>query len=294
MKKDDFEHDSLFGDLNADVPELDPSKQSQGAQAIQEKAADDDAAEAPETPEAAKEPNGSEPPETEELDADDAAPSPDDALEESPEEAATEEMAVGAATVGPAEEDGALTLARYASQAYLEYAMSVVKSRALPEVTDGQKPVQRRILIDMYRMGLKFEGRSVKSARIVGDVLGKYHPHGDQSVYDALVRMAQTFSLRYPLLVAEGNFGSRDGDSAAQLRRQFSGTGGAACQAAVCAAERFVGHCCWYGNRDPSAQSGRSRCGLRAAFGESRRRFKRNPGADAGSGLPMRRSDYYA
>ena len=166
MKKDDFEHDSLFGDLNADVPELDPSKQSQGAQAIQEKAADDDAAEAP-------------------------------------EEAATEEMAVGAATVGPAEEDGALTLARYASQAYLEYAMSVVKSRALPEVTDGQKPVQRRILIDMYRMGLKFEGRSVKSARIVGDVLGKYHPHGDQSVYDALVRMAQTFSLRYPLLVAE-------------------------------------------------------------------------------------------
>ena len=153
MKKDDFEHDSLFGDLNADVPELDPSKQSQGAQAIQEKAADDDAAEAPETPEAAKQPDGSEPPETEELDADDAAPSPDDALEESPEEAATEEMAVGAATVGPAEEDGALTLARYASQAYLEYAMSVVKSRALPEVTDGQKPVQRRILIDMYRMG---------------------------------------------------------------------------------------------------------------------------------------------
>lgn len=129
MKKDDFEHDSLFGDLNADVPELDPSKQSQGAQAIQEKAADDDAAEAPETPEAAKQPDGSEPPETDELDADDAA-------EESPEEAATEEMAVGAATVGPAEEDGALTLARYASQAYLEYAMSVVKSRALPEVTD--------------------------------------------------------------------------------------------------------------------------------------------------------------
>lgn len=153
MKKDDFEHDSLFGDLNADVPELDPSKQSQETGAIQEKAAADAAA--------AEDP---EPPETDELDADDAAPSPDDAPEESPEEAATEEMAVGAATVGPAEEDGALTLARYASQAYLEYAMSVVKSRALPEVTDGQKPVQRRILIDMYRMGLKFEGRSVKSA----------------------------------------------------------------------------------------------------------------------------------
>lgn len=137
---------------------------------------------------------------------------------ESAEEAHSAELTVGAVTEGDPEENGTLTLARYASQAYLEYAMSVVKSRALPEVTDGQKPVQRRILIDMYRMGLKFEGRSVKSARIVGDVLGKYHPHGDQSVYDALVRMAQNFSLRYPLLVAEGNFGSRDGDSAAAMR----------------------------------------------------------------------------
>lgn len=138
--------------------------------------------------------------------------------EEELKAAEAEEITVGAATEGEPEENGALTLARYASQAYLEYAMSVVKSRALPEVTDGQKPVQRRILIDMYRMGLKFDAKSVKSARIVGDVLGKYHPHGDQPVYDALVRMAQTFSLRYPLLVAEGNFGSRDGDSAAAMR----------------------------------------------------------------------------
>lgn len=138
--------------------------------------------------------------------------------EEELKAAEAEEITVGAATEGEPEENGALTLARYASQAYLEYAMSVVKSRALPEVTDGQKPVQRRILIDMYRMGLKFDAKSVKSARIVGDVLGKYHPHGDQSVYGALVRMAQTFSLRYPLLVAEGNFGSRDGDSAAAMR----------------------------------------------------------------------------
>ncbi|WP_288594579.1 DNA topoisomerase IV subunit A [uncultured Sutterella sp.] len=138
--------------------------------------------------------------------------------EEELKAAEAEEITVGAATEGEPEENGALTLARYASQAYLEYAMSVVKSRALPEVTDGQKPVQRRILIDMYRMGLKFDAKSVKSARIVGDVLGKYHPHGDLSVYDALVRMAQTFSLRYPLLVAEGNFGSRDGDSAAAMR----------------------------------------------------------------------------
>lgn len=138
--------------------------------------------------------------------------------EEELKAAEAEEITVGAATEGEPEENGALTLARYASQAYLEYAMSVVKSRALPEVTDGQKPVQRRILIDMYRMGLKFDAKSVKSARIVGDVLGKYHPHGDLSVYNALVRMAQTFSLRYPLLVAEGNFGSRDGDSAAAMR----------------------------------------------------------------------------
>ena len=102
--------------------------------------------------------------------------------EEELKAAEAEEITVGAATEGEPEENGALTLARYASQAYLAYAMSVVKSRALPEVTDGQKPVQRRILIDMYRMGLKFDAKSVKSARIVGDVLGKYHPHGDQSV----------------------------------------------------------------------------------------------------------------
>lgn len=119
---------------------------------------------------------------------------------------------------GEVESDGSLTLAKYASRAYLEYAMSVVKSRALPEVTDGQKPVQRRILIDMERMGLKPGSKAVKSARVVGDVLGKYHPHGDQSVYDAMVRMAQTFSLRYPLVSGEGNFGSRDGDSAAAMR----------------------------------------------------------------------------
>ncbi len=159
------------------------------------------------------------PPEAPEAEPD-ASVDAEAALEEGEfaQEARSAELTVGAVTEGDPEENGALTLARYASQAYLEYAMSVVKSRALPEVTDGQKPVQRRILIDMFRMGLKFEGRSVKSARIVGDVLGKYHPHGDQSVYDALVRMAQTFSLRYPLLVAEGNFGSRDGDCAAAMR----------------------------------------------------------------------------
>ncbi len=111
-----------------------------------------------------------------------------------------------------------LTLAVYAERAYLDYAISVVKGRALPEVADGQKPVQRRILFSMNEMGLRADAKPVKSARVVGDVLGKFHPHGDQSAYDALVRLAQGFSLRYPLIDGQGNFGSRDGDGAAAMR----------------------------------------------------------------------------
>ncbi|MCG2593870.1 DNA topoisomerase IV subunit A [Ramlibacter sp. XY19] len=120
-------------------------------------------------------------------------------------------------------DDGALDLASYAQRAYLEYALSVVKGRALPDVADGQKPVQRRILYSMYRMGLGFGAgnagaKPVKSARVVGDVLGRFHPHGDQAAYDALVRMAQDFAQRYPLIDGQGNFGSRDGDGAAAMR----------------------------------------------------------------------------
>jgi topoisomerase-4 subunit A len=118
-----------------------------------------------------------------------------------------------------------LWLANYAQRAYLEYALSVVKGRALPDVSDGQKPVQRRILYAMERMGLGYGGpnnntaaKPVKSARVVGDVLGRFHPHGDQAAYDALVRMAQDFALRYPLIDGQGNFGSRDGDGAAAMR----------------------------------------------------------------------------
>ncbi|CAM2142773.1 DNA topoisomerase 4 subunit A [Pararobbsia alpina] len=111
-----------------------------------------------------------------------------------------------------------LTLGKYAEQAYLDYAISVVKGRALPDVSDGQKPVQRRLLYAMNEMGLRADSKPVKSARVVGDVLGKYHPHGDQSAYDALVRLAQDFSLRYPLIDGQGNFGSRDGDGAAAMR----------------------------------------------------------------------------
>lgn len=108
--------------------------------------------------------------------------------------------------------------AEYAARRYLEYAMSVVTGRALPSVADGQKPVQRRILYAMHRMGLYKSPKHVKSARVVGDVIGKYHPHGDSSVYDAMVRMAQDWSLRYPIVDGQGNFGSRDGDNAAAMR----------------------------------------------------------------------------
>jgi topoisomerase IV subunit A len=122
----------------------------------------------------------------------------------------------------PPDQGDAIALSLYAEQAYLEYALSVVKGRALPDVCDGQKPVQRRILYAMERMGLAFTTASgpkaVKSARVVGDVLGRFHPHGDQAAYDALVRMAQDFSQRYPLIDGQGNFGSRDGDGAAAMR----------------------------------------------------------------------------
>ena len=112
----------------------------------------------------------------------------------------------------------ALPLAGYAERAYLAYAMSVVRARALPQVEDGLKPVQRRILHAMNEMRLAASAKHVKSARVVGDVIGKYHPHGDTSVYDAMVRVAQDFTLRYPLVDGQGNFGSRDGDGAAAMR----------------------------------------------------------------------------
>lgn len=103
-------------------------------------------------------------------------------------------------------------------KSYIDYAMSVIVSRALPDVRDGMKPVHRRILYDMYESGLLYESDFRKSAATVGDVLGKYHPHGDASVYDAMVRMAQDFSLRYPLVLGKGNFGSVDGDPPAAYR----------------------------------------------------------------------------
>ncbi|MBI5127072.1 DNA gyrase subunit A [Candidatus Roizmanbacteria bacterium] len=103
-------------------------------------------------------------------------------------------------------------------RAYLDYAMSVIVSRALPDVKDGLKPVHRRILFAMYKMGLSHGARFSKSAKVVGEVLGKYHPHGDSSVYEALARLAQDFSMRYPLIKGQGNFGSVDGDPPAAMR----------------------------------------------------------------------------
>ena len=101
---------------------------------------------------------------------------------------------------------------------YIDYAMSVIVGRALPDVRDGMKPVHRRILYGMSQLGVTPEKPYKKSARIVGEVMGKYHPHGDSSIYDAMVRMAQDFSMRCPLVDGHGNFGSIDGDGAAAQR----------------------------------------------------------------------------
>ena len=103
-------------------------------------------------------------------------------------------------------------------ESFLDYAMSVIVSRALPDVRDGLKPVHRRILYGLHEQGMTPDKSYKKSARIVGDVMGKYHPHGDSSIYEAMVRMAQDFSYRYPLIDGQGNFGSMDGDGAAAMR----------------------------------------------------------------------------
>jgi topoisomerase-4 subunit A len=114
--------------------------------------------------------------------------------------------------------DPYLNFKDYASEMYLGYSIAVLKERAIPYLSDGQKPVQRRILFAMRELGIKADLPPKKSARVVGDVIGKYHPHGDSSVYEAMVRMSQEWNLRYPLVDGQGNFGSRDGDGAAAMR----------------------------------------------------------------------------
>ncbi|MBL7150281.1 MAG: DNA gyrase subunit A, partial [Candidatus Pacebacteria bacterium] len=103
-------------------------------------------------------------------------------------------------------------------ESYIDYAMSVIVSRALPDVRDGLKPVHRKILYAMNEMGLGHTAKFRKSATVVGETMGKYHPHGDTAIYDSLVRMAQDFSLRYPLITGQGNFGSIDGDPPSAMR----------------------------------------------------------------------------
>src|SRR5438105_11055064 len=125
--------------------------------------------------------------------------------------------AVGAG-VGNGSGDGAVALHEAAQSRYLNYALSVITSRALPDVRDGLKPVQRRILYTMWQQGLTADVKFRKCAKVVGDVMGSFHPHGDAAIYETLVRMAQSFSLRYPLVDGSGNFGSLDGDSAAAMR----------------------------------------------------------------------------
>lgn len=115
-------------------------------------------------------------------------------------------------------EDGTAPIVAQMKKSYLNYAMSVIVARALPDVRDGLKPVHRRILYAMYKLGINHKAKFRKSATVVGEVLGKYHPHGDTAVYDALVRMGQLFSMRYPLILSQGNFGSIDGDKAAAMR----------------------------------------------------------------------------
>jgi DNA gyrase subunit A len=105
-----------------------------------------------------------------------------------------------------------VSIADEMKRSYLDYAMSVIVARALPDARDGLKPVHRRILYSMHEQGHLPDRKYVKSARVVGDVMGKYHPHGDSAIYDALVRMAQDFSMRLPLIDGQGNFGSVDGD----------------------------------------------------------------------------------
>ena len=119
---------------------------------------------------------------------------------------------------GPPEDTQPVTLEEEMRRSYLDYAMSVIVARALPDARDGLKPVHRRILYGMHDAGYTPDRPYRKSARVVGDVMGKYHPHGDAAIYDAMVRMAQPFSMRVPLIDGQGNFGSVDGDNPAAMR----------------------------------------------------------------------------
>ena len=190
--------------------------------------------------------------------------------------------------------DGAVPLHEAAQSRYLNYALSVITSRALPDVRDGLKPVQRRILYTMWQQGLTADAKHRKCAKVVGDVMGSFHPHGDAAIYETLVRMAQSFSLRYPLVDGSGNFGSLDGDPGGgdalhrvppdahqrraarrdraghgplppELRRHEDGAGRAAGAAAESADQRRDGHRRRHGDQYSAAQPRRSVHGARSS-----------------------------
>ena len=203
---------------------------------------------------------------------------------------------------------------------YLDYAMSVIVGRALPDVRDGLKPVHRRVLFAMHELGNDWNKAYKKSARIVGDVIGKYHPHGDTAVYDTIVRMAQDFSLRYMLVDGQGNFGSVDGDNAAAMRyteirlskiahellvghRQGNGRfrpelrwfGARAIDSAgedtEPADQRQLGHRGRHGDQHSAAQSGRSVAGLSDGARQPGYRYRRTDRHRAGAGFSDCRAD---
>ena len=203
-------------------------------------------------------------------------------------------------------------------KSYLDYAMSVIVGRALPDVRDGLKPVHRRVLFAMRELGNDWNKPYKKSARIVGDVIGKYHPHGDSAVYDTIVRMAQPFSLRYLLVDGQGNFGSVDGDAAgghalhrsahvahraraagrhrqgngrlrAELRQQRARAGGPAGPHPEPAGQRLGRHRGRHGDQHPAAQPRRDHRRLRRADRRPGPRPCRPDATRAGPGLPDRR-----
>ena len=186
-------------------------------------------------------------------------------------------------------------------QSYLDYAMSVIVGRALPDVRDGLKPVHRRVLYAMRELGNDYNKPYKKSARVVGDVIGKYHPHGDAAVYDAIVRMAQDFSMRYLLIDGQGNFGSVDGDAPAAMRYTEVRMARIAHELLADIDKETVDYVPnydeserepavlptrWYGDQHTTAQSRRSRRWLYGAVGQSEPVAQRSAQLRARAGFP--------
>ena len=220
--------------------------------------------------------------------------------------------------IGPGGNIQPINIEEEMRRSYLDYSMSVIIGRALPDVRDGLKPVHRRILYAMHDMGLLHNRKHVKCAKVVGEVLGKYHPHGDTAVYDAMVRMAQPFSLRYPLVDGQGNFGSVDGDPAGglpvhriahdrnrrglagrhrqghrrfrrQLRRHLGRAAGSADADSEPAGQRLQRHRRRHGDQHSAAQPHRDRRRLHHAGEQSPRHARRHAAVRAGPRLPYRR-----